>query len=130
MPRPPHCRRIAGMPNCRVFKPQGIPRSVLEEVTLTEDEWEAIRLGDLEGMYQEQAAAQMNVSRQTFGRILESAHKKIADAIVNGKSLLIEGGAVEVQPPGRCGGPGRGRGRGMGRRCGHGWHGGREEPGR
>lgn len=117
MPRPPHCRRITGTPNCRVFKPQGIPCSVLDEVTLSEDEWEAIRLADLEKMYQEQAAEQMNVSRQTFGRIVESAHRKIADAIVNGKSLRIEGGSVELTEGGPC----RGRGRGRGRRCRRGW---------
>lgn len=96
MPRPQHCRRLGRMPKCRVYKPQGVPRSALEQVTLTEDEWEAIRLADLEGLYQEQAAEQMGVSRQTFGRIIESAHKKIADTLVHGKALLIEGGAVEV----------------------------------
>jgi len=120
MPRPPHCRRISGVPNCRVFKPQGLPRSVLEEVVLSEDEWEAIRLADLEGLYQKQAAERMDVSRQTFGRIVDSAHRKIADALVNGKSLLIEGGTVEVNPtqPPPC--PGRGQGRG--RRCRRGWN--------
>ena len=120
MPRPPHCRRISGMPDCRVFKPQGKPRSVLDEVTLTEDEWEAIRLADLEGLYQEQAAGQMNISRQTFGRIIESAHRKIADVLVNGKSLLIEGGSVEMTGPPAGIGPGRRHGRGHGRRCRHG----------
>jgi predicted DNA-binding protein (UPF0251 family) len=97
----------------------------LEHVTLTVDELEAIRLADLQGLYHEQAAEKMNISRQTFGRILESAHKKIADVLVNGKALSIEGGPIElVVPPemipesphryrrGR-GGPGRhGRGRG------------------
>jgi len=65
------------------------------------DELEAIRLADLHGLYQEDAAKQMNVSRQTLGRILESAHKKIADTLVNGKALLIEGGPVEFvgNPP-------------------------------
>ncbi len=99
MPRPQHCRRIGGMPPCRVYKPQGVPRSMLEQVVLTEDEWEAIRLADKEGLYQEQAAEQMNVSRQTFGRILESAHRKIADALISGKALLIQGGRVEFAPP-------------------------------
>ena len=65
---------------------------MLQQVSLSVDELEAIRLADLEGLYQEQAAQQMNVSRQTFGRILEAAHKKVADALVNGKALSIEGG--------------------------------------
>ena len=70
--------------------------SALELVTLTFDEIEALRLGDLEGLYQEQAAEKMNVSRQTFGRIIDSAHKKIADALVNGKALSIEGGNIKI----------------------------------
>jgi predicted DNA-binding protein (UPF0251 family) len=68
----------------------------LEEVTLTVDEFEAIRLTNLEGLYQADAAEKMSVSRQTFGRILESAHKKIADALVHGKALFIKGGPIEV----------------------------------
>ena len=96
MPRPRHCRRVAQLPQANFYKPRGIPLSVLEHVTLTVDELEAIRLADLQGLYQEQAAEKMNVSRQTLGRILESAHKKIADALVNGKALLIEGGPIEL----------------------------------
>ena len=96
MPRPRSCRRIGKKPASNYFKPRGIPLSVLELVALTYDELEAVRLADLNGMYQEQAAEQMNVSRQTFGRIVESAHKKIADALVNGKALSIEGGNVEI----------------------------------
>jgi predicted DNA-binding protein (UPF0251 family) len=71
----------------------------LQQVTLTVDEFEAIRLADLQGLYQEQAAEKMNVSRQTFGRIIESAHKKIADALVNGKALSIQGGSIKVAVP-------------------------------
>jgi len=118
MPRPRHCRRVAQLPQTNYYKPRGIPLSVLEEVTLTVDEFEAIRLTDLEGLYQADAAEKMSVSRQTLGRILESAHKKIADALVNGKALLIKGGPVEIIPgpsdtagPRRCG-PGLKRGRG------------------
>ena len=96
MPRPRHCRRVAQLPHTNYYKPRGIPLSVLEEVTLTVDEFEAIRLTDLEGLYQAEAAEKMSVSRQTLGRILESAHKKIADALVNGKALLIKGGPVEI----------------------------------
>ena len=64
---------------------------------MTLDEFEAIRLADLDGLYQEQAAAQMNVSRATFSRIIEAAHRKLADVLVHGKALRIEGGAVRVE---------------------------------
>jgi rubrerythrin len=57
---------------------------------------EAIRLADLEGLYQEQVAEAMNVSRQTLGRILDSAHRKVAEALVQGKMLRIEGGNIEM----------------------------------
>ena len=96
MPRPRHCRRVARLPQANYYKPRGIPLSVLEEVTLTVDEFEAIRLTDLEGLYQADAAEKMNVSRQTLGRILESARKKIADALIHGKALLIKGGPIEI----------------------------------
>jgi predicted DNA-binding protein (UPF0251 family) len=69
----------------------------LEEVVLALDEFEALRLADLEGLYQEQAAERMNVSRPTFGRILEAAHRKLADALVHGKALRIEGGPVQQE---------------------------------
>jgi len=63
---------------------------------MTLDEFEAMRLADLDGLYQEQAAEQMNVSRTTFSRIIDSAHRKTADALVHGKALRIEGGPVQV----------------------------------
>ena len=97
---------------------------------MTVDEFEAIRLTDLEGLYHAQAAEKMNISRQTIGRILESAHKKIADALVNGKALLIKGGPIEIMAassdtaesrgfgPGP-GGPKRGQGRCRRRRGEH-----------
>jgi predicted DNA-binding protein (UPF0251 family) len=87
---------VAQLPQASYYKPRGIPLSVLEEVTLTVDEFEAIRLTDLEGLYQADAAEKMNVSRQTLGRVLESAHKKIADALVHGKALLIKGGPIQI----------------------------------
>ena len=99
MPRPRHCRRVGCLPQANFYKPRGIPLSVLQHVNLTVDELEAIRLADLQGLYQEQAAEKMSISRQTFGRILESAHKKIADALVNGKALSIEGGTIELAVP-------------------------------
>lgn len=64
---------------------------------MTLDEFEAMRLADLDRLYQEQAAQQMNVSRPTFSRIIDSAHRKIADALVHGKALRIEGGPVQLQ---------------------------------
>ncbi len=113
MPRPRQCRRVARLPQATFYKPRGVPLRMLEQVALTVDELEAIRLADLEGLYQEKAAQRMNVSRQTFGRILEAARQKVADVLVNGKVLLIEGGSVElVEPPGI----GQCRGRGGGRR--------------
>ena len=96
MPRPLKCRRICCEPKSDYFKPRGIPVHQLEEVSLTMDELEAVRLGDLEGMYQEDAASKMNVSRQTFGNIIDSAHKKIADALLNSKALKIKGGAYTM----------------------------------
>jgi len=78
------------------FKPAGIPTSRLGCVTLTVDELEAIHLADLDGLYQEEAAKKMGVSRQTFGRIVGSAHRTIADALVNGKLLFIKGGNVKM----------------------------------
>jgi predicted DNA-binding protein (UPF0251 family) len=69
----------------------------LEEVVMTLDEFEAMRLADLDGLYQEEAAEQMNVSRPTFSRIIDSAHRKIADALVHGKALRIKGGPVQME---------------------------------
>jgi uncharacterized protein len=112
MPRPFCCRRVSDEPPSKLFKPQGIPLTALEVVTLTLDEYEAVRLADLGGLYQEDAAQRMSVSRQTFGRIVESAHRKIADALVNAKALEIKGGQIEMinQRKFQCG------------ECRHEWH--------
>ena len=121
MPRPRGCRRVAGPPGCVLFKPAGVPASRSSEIVLGIDELEALRLADLEGLYQEDAAKQMNVSRQTFGRIVSSARKNVAQALVQGRSLRIEGGAVEMaeqrafESSGRGMGRGRGAGKGKGR---------------
>lgn len=96
MARPKCCRRVTGEPDCRVFKPVGASCAALEEMVLSIDEFEAIRLADLEGLYQEQAAERMNVSRQTFGRIIESARRKVAQVLAGGLALRIEGGAIEM----------------------------------
>ncbi|MDQ7842071.1 MAG: DUF134 domain-containing protein [bacterium] len=117
----PCCKRYVGvMPASYHFKPRGIPLRDLEENTLTLDEIEALRLADLEGLYQEQAAQEMSVSRATFARIVESARRKVADALVHGKALRIEGGNIKwkgdpIMPRGDGTGPmGTGQGRGMG----------------
>jgi predicted DNA-binding protein (UPF0251 family) len=78
------------------FKPCGIQNSPVKTVSLNLDELEAIRLADYDGLYQEQAAQKMNISRQTFGNIIISAHKKIADFLINSKMLSVEGGKVEI----------------------------------
>ena len=96
MPRPKCVRRVRSEPGVRYFKPRGVPLAALDEVILTVDEFEAIRLADLDGLYQEDAAPKMNISRPTFGRIIESAHRKIAEALVMGTALRIEGGTVEM----------------------------------
>lgn len=90
MARPKKRRWIYRIPNALYFKPQGIPMHVLEEVTLTLDEVEALRLADIEGLSQEEGAQSIGVSRATFGRILNQAHAKVADAILHGKALKIE----------------------------------------
>ena len=96
MPRPVQPRTIEFVPRVTFFKPAGIPRVELEEVALTLDELEAVRLADLNGLYQETAAPKMDISRSAFARILESARHKIADALIHGKSLKLEGGPVRA----------------------------------
>lgn len=89
MPRNKCPRTVNCNPNVKYYKPQGIPLRELDEVILELDEVEAIRLSDLHGLYYNDAAKQMNISRQTFGRIIEMARNKIADAILNGKAIKI-----------------------------------------
>ncbi|MGC9195518.1 MAG: DUF134 domain-containing protein [Syntrophobacteraceae bacterium] len=100
MARPKCCCRIDREPCCRIFKPAGVPTSSLEEVVLSLDEFEAIRLADLERLYHEKAAEKMGISRQTFGRILESARGKVANVLARGLALRIEEkAAVKVGDP-------------------------------
>ncbi len=87
-PRIPRCLRFK--PDVYYFKPQGIPLRILEEVILLPDELEAIKLHDLDNLEQIQAAKKMKVSQPTFARILDSAYKKIAEAIIKGKAIKIE----------------------------------------
>jgi predicted DNA-binding protein (UPF0251 family) len=96
MSRPFKCRRVAFMPGVTYFKPAGIPLRYLEEVRLSVEEVEALRLKELEGLEQVQGAQKMNISRQTFQRVLASARHKVADALLNGKAIRIEGGNFEI----------------------------------
>jgi uncharacterized protein len=90
MPRPCIKRNVSGEPISYYFKPAGIRKVELEESELALDEFEAIRLIDLEGVEQTKAAEQMNVSQPTFSRILKQGRKKIAEAIIIGKAIKIE----------------------------------------
>ncbi len=99
MTRPKTLRQIDSIPDVKWFKPAGIKMCSLEEVSLTFDEIEAIRLADLENLYQEQVATHMGVSRQTVGRILVSARKKVAEALVAGKAIRLEGGKIQFRNP-------------------------------
>jgi predicted DNA-binding protein (UPF0251 family) len=103
MPRKKCCRKLGLLPGTRVYRPEGPVNLHEEEVLLSLDEFEAIRLADFSGLYQEEAAMKMGVSRQTFGRIIESARGKIADMLINGKTLRIDGGQVSLEEPLRCG---------------------------
>ena len=89
MARPIKDRCISCVPAASYFKPVGIPMRELDEIVLGMDELEAMRLTDLDGLYQANAAEKMGVSRQTIGNILNSAHRKLADALLNGKALRI-----------------------------------------
>lgn len=97
MPRPCCLRQIGFKPCADYFKPAGVPLRLLAEITLMLDEVEALRLADLNGMYQEQAAQKMKISRPTFARIVEAARRKVADALIHGKALRLEGGIVEMK---------------------------------
>lgn len=100
MSRPVTERRLGAPILPRSMKPAGIPVRELEELRLGFDEAEALRLADLEGLYQEAAARSMGVSRQTFGRIVEMARRKVADAVLNGKALRIDGGEITIREEG------------------------------
>ncbi|MDD4027252.1 MAG: DUF134 domain-containing protein [Candidatus Shapirobacteria bacterium] len=89
MTRPKKNRCLRFNPEVLYFKPRGIPLSTLEEEELFHDELEALKLHDVDGLDQIEAAKKMNVSQPTFGRILDKAYKKIATAIIKGKAIKI-----------------------------------------
>ena len=95
MPRPRICRRIRFMPDVTYFKPAGVRMTELEETILNVEEYEAVRLIDLENTEQNKAAAQMNISQPTLSRLLKSGRKKLAEAIVKGKAIKIQGGSFK-----------------------------------
>lgn len=87
--RPRLCRRVGFNPNVTYFKPRGVPMRELEIVELTTEEMEAYRLRHINDLEQQEAADKMRTSQSTYQRILYSAYKKIADALVNGKAIKI-----------------------------------------
>lgn len=96
MPRPRKCRLVSAKPLVNYFKPRGIPMHDLQEVRLSLEGHEALRLADLEGLSQDQAAQRMGVSRQTFSRVLAEARRAVAEAVVGGRALFIEGGTYRL----------------------------------
>lgn len=92
MARPKIDRKIRSNPNVFYFKPRGVPLRELEETAIQMDEFEAIKLKDFDGLDQVDCAKKMHISQPTFFRILNSARKKITDAIINGKAVKIEKG--------------------------------------
>lgn len=113
MPRPQKARRVCAVPAVKGFAPLGAPAGG-GPVALSVDEYEALRLIDLEGLTQEQCAAQMDVARTTVQAVYSAARAKVADALVNGRALVIEGGCYRVCPrapgcPRRAGGCRRAR---------------------
>ncbi|MDD4239551.1 MAG: DUF134 domain-containing protein [Desulfotomaculaceae bacterium] len=112
MPRPQKCRRVEQLPGFTCFKPSGIPLTELDEVIMSVEEIEAIRLRELLVLEYEECAEKMAVSRPTFHRILAMARQKIAFALINGSALRISGGNFQLaQHKLEC------------RRCGFRWEG-------
>ena len=107
MPRPQKIRSIEGIPICEYFKPASIPYDMIEEIELNLEEFEAIRLKDIDGLEQKECAKKMNVSRQTFQRVIKNARNKLAEAIVYGKAIRIAGGNYQYTGKRcrRCGNP-------------------------
>ncbi len=90
MPRPCKRRRVSGKPNSSYFKPAGVRMTELEEIVLSMSEFEVVRLIDYKKISQTEAGKSMQISQSTLSRLLQSARKKIADAIINGKAIQIK----------------------------------------
>ncbi len=116
MPRPKKTRFVSAYPAIAAFVPTGV--TVIGEIFMSVEELESIRLSDFEHLDQETAANLMKVSRHTYGRILANARSILAEAVITGKTLKIEGGAYEFRGMGRRrrrrGGRGQSEGRGAG----------------
>jgi uncharacterized protein len=104
MVRPKKIRLVGYQPEVTYFKPRAVPLSELDEVEISIDELETLRLANLEKLSQEEAAGRMNIHQSTFQRILSKAREKVTDAIVNGKAIKINGGEYKMQGRGRMGG--------------------------
>lgn len=117
MVRPRRIRRIFHKPNITYFKPAGVPLAHLKEEIISYEEAEAVRLIDVEEKDQKEIAKKMKISQPTLSRLLKSGRKKIANAIIKGQAIKIQGGNFQMA--------GRGMGRGMGRGIGRGMGGGR-----
>ena len=96
MSRPMKYRCVESIPEITFFQPMGVPARSMQEVILSIEEAEAIRLKDLEGLDQAQGAKRMHVSRATFQRILDSARRKMAEALIQGKAIRMEGGNFDM----------------------------------
>ena len=103
MPRPRKCRRVCGMPVSRDFGPLDTCANERRTIVMTVDEFEAIRLIDLEGLSQEECAKLMAVARTTAQAIYNSARVKLAECIVNGNRLTISGGDYTLCDGEPCG---------------------------
>ena len=103
MPRPCKCRRVERFPHAVFFKPAGIPLTELDELCLSVEGLEALRLADAEGLSMDDAAARMGVSRHTFGRILRQARRTVAEVLSRGVALRIDGGNYRLDEAGGSG---------------------------
>lgn len=99
MGRPHKERRIEQLPTVTHYKPAGIPARNLDEIVLTFEEMEALRLADIEQLDQGAAAERMGISRPTFHRLITKAHQKVSTALWQGKALTIEGGSYRIDHP-------------------------------
>lgn len=97
MPRPKNSRFVYEPPLFTEFKPVGVAAKSLQFNRLTLDEYEAVRLADKQGLSHEEAAEEMQISRSTFSRLVMKAREKIADSLVNGKMIIIEGGSIHFR---------------------------------
>ena len=94
-PRPRKRRRLARLPTRTTYKPAGVPLNDLTRVLLLAEELEALRLADLEGLTQAEAAEEMGISRSTFQRILARARQQVSLALVEGRALVVEPGPID-----------------------------------